>query len=44
MLAICYTEFDFVDILKKFIKGFDLLLFGRTPGDLLSVGSLFYRV
>ena len=23
-------EFDLVDILKKFIKGFDLLLFGRT--------------
>ena len=30
MLAVCSTKFDLVDILKKFIKGFDLLLFGRT--------------
>ena len=29
MSAVCSTDFDIVDILKKFIKGFDLLLFCR---------------
>ena len=28
--AVYSTEFDFVDVLKKFIKGFGLLFFERT--------------
>ena len=53
--AVCSTDFDIIDILKKFIKGFDLLLFCRKQHigyrqiiyeDILSVrtvGRLFCR-
>ena len=53
MSAVCSTDFDIVDILKKFIKGLICYYFVEQSilgyrrilsGDLLSVDSLFHRL
>ena len=53
MSTVSSTDFDIVDILKKFIKGLIFYYFVEHSilvyrqilyGDLLSVGSLFHRL